>query len=295
MNVLLHYIRLSSLWPLTVLVLLNILLIATAAVVTTGINPFTETSKYPLNIPHLNRFECNDQGEGKRINIIVSAYSQAQILKDSFCDSSLISSNSGTAIDWGLDDLTIIDRMRSGEVDIVFGRPHLRHDKIVKELNEYEVLAQYNVFTSYFISKIDFELSKRGLIGKNIGIMEDKSSRSGHLTPVKALQTLGIQPADIKMIYAKSHLELRELLSDGQVDIIGSYWNDKDKLAHPTIYSKPIKDGIESNQWLIRGSLVGSSLSCLTQQILIEHRNHTCKINPNDYFCHMEIVANDCR
>ncbi len=67
--------------------------------------------------------------------------------------------------------------------------------------------------------------SLKDLRGKRVGFVDEKST-SGYLLPILELNKLGINKADIQIVYTQNHKSSIEMLEKGEVDAIAVFCND---------------------------------------------------------------------
>ena len=241
-----------------------------------------------MDLPY--RLTCPAKAEaGEHFMILVSGHDQAEYLLAGLCPA-LTPLEINPEIYWGLNDDDRRTLLKAGEPAIAFDRAHLVENPTISSLQAYKTLATYPSYTSNLIAVDNIELSRRGLAGKRIGLLEDQSSRSGHLVPISVFRSLGLAPADYMAVLANNHQELRTLLAAGEVDVIASYWGEKDKRNYVDWLSVEIGANITGAAWYLKPDLYGSPFSCIFQRILIASAEKTA----NNYFQQVEIVANDC-
>ncbi|MFM9598144.1 hypothetical protein ACKI1O_53795, partial [Streptomyces scabiei] len=70
--------------------------------------------------------------------------------------------------------------------------------------------------------------------------------------------------------YASSHSELRELLANGQVDIIASFWKNDDQHHFSKNYITPISNNIVGTRWYLKMDHDNTDLLCAIQTRLLD-------------------------
>lgn len=226
------------------------------------------------SIPRLLELEsqCTTQSGTHPDNLVLFTYTEyrAKTVMQALCEHPEISKQFGTITAyWQADEREVVQLIGKGIVDLA-----LVKDNFVKALQSdltygYEVVGAYEDYSAYFISlKEKPWLTKEYLLGKRIGLLDYPTSRSGHIIPMRMFKDLGLTRDQINIVYAKSHSELRKFLSNGNVDIISSYWQKKDEERFSKNYITPLQDDISGSKWYLKLKERNTELRCSVQDIL---------------------------
>lgn len=191
-------------------------------------------------------------------------------LLDTLCKNATIGRQFGQVkVRWSHSDEDVIQYVGKGIADLALVKENFMNAFATHSTHGYEVVAHYQDYTTYLISmKEKPQINKQYLWGKRIGLLDYPSSRSGHIVPKRMLKELDIKDTDINIVYANSHWALRELLSSGKVDIISSYWHEKDDERFSANYITPIEANISGSKWYLKMETANTDLLCAVQASL---------------------------
>ena len=134
----------------------------------------------------------------------------------------------------------------------------------------YQPVVGFSDYTAFFISsKEKPRMTKQYFLDKRIGLLDYPTSRSGHILPKKVFKELDINLANLKITYASSHNELRDLLADGKVDIIASFWKESDEKRFSKNYITPLSNNISGTRWYLKMQQNNTDLLCAVQENLL--------------------------
>ena len=81
---------------------------------------------------------------------------------------------------------------------------------------------------------------------------------------------LNINLANLDITYASSHSELRDLLANGQVDIIASFWKESDAARFSKNYITPLSNKISGSRWYLKMQQNNTDLLCAVQRHILD-------------------------
>ncbi len=173
---------------------------------------------------------------------------------------------------WGYKISDSIDFLGKGIADLILAKENLMQAFAAELTYNYVSVAGYPAYTAYFMSlKEKPRLEKAYFLDKKIGLLDYPSSRSGHMLPKGKFKQLGIELENLDIVYVNSHMALRDLLANGQVDIIASYWQQEDSLRFSQNYIAPISSNISGSKWYLKMTQQNPELLCSVQSVLSEH------------------------
>lgn len=89
------------------------------------------------------------------------------------------------------------------------------------------------------------------------------------ILPKQVFKDLDINIANLNILYASSHNELRDLLANGKVDIIASFWKENDKDRFSKNYITPLSNNITGTRWYLKMQQNNTDLLCAVQEHLM--------------------------
>ncbi|MCV2884752.1 PhnD/SsuA/transferrin family substrate-binding protein [Aestuariibacter sp. AA17] len=212
----------------------------------------------------------------------------AERLLTKLCTNDVINRQFGRVkVRWSHSDEDVIQYVGKGIADLALVKENLMHAFATQRTHGYDNVAQYQDYATYLFSlKEQPELTKQYLWGKRIGLLDYPSSRSGHIVPKKMLNELGIKDGDVEIVYANSHSALRELLSSGRVDLISSYWHERDSERFSQNYITEIDNNISGSKWYLKMETANTDLRCAVQKTL----QTLAKETQSDYYKHLILM-----
>jgi phosphonate transport system substrate-binding protein len=227
------------------------------------------------DIPSVLNFEADCQTlSGQHVDTLtLVAYSEHMTRKvmDALCDDNQVAKQFGNVrAYWQPDEKQMFEFIGQGTADLI-----LIKDNFVRAFNSditygYQKIASYEDYAAYMIgNKEKPELTKEYLLGKRIGILDYPSSRSGHIAPMRLLKRLGLDDNQVTLMYAKSHVQLRVMLSRGEVDMISSFWGENDQHKFHESYRTPLADRISGSKWYLKSATQNTELRCAVQNVLM--------------------------
>jgi ABC-type phosphate/phosphonate transport system substrate-binding protein len=218
---------------------------------------------------------------GKRLTMLARMLCQDPEVKQSFERVEAV---------WALPSHEVSRGLVEGQISLAFLRPE-RVAGLNLELVGFAPVASYPTYEAYLIGRSEKpELSPTYLLSRRIGLIQNHNSRSGFILPMKKFRELGLEPDSMRIIYAVSHAQLRQLLRSKEVDVIASYWSDKDAKEFDPKKKTRLADGISGAKWYLRAPVRSTGLRCAVATTL----KRWAQGNQDSYYRKLSIT-NDCR
>lgn len=231
---------------------------------------------------------CQTQASQNKEQLIIYATSQkvARALSLSLCDDKVVAKQYGAVVGfWGYRTADSIEFVGKGIADLILAKDNIMSAFKAESTYNYQPIVGFPSYTAFFISaKEKPKIEKQYFLDKKIGLLDYPTSRSGHILPKQAFKELGISLENLKITYASSHTELRQLLANGQVDIISSFWKDNDQQHFSKNYITPISNNIVGTRWYFKMEHENTDLLCAIQARLLA----LSKSQTSIYFNHVE-------
>ncbi len=216
--------------------------------------------------------ECttNSVGNERTFLIYSAGESNSTLLNTIACTDAIINKQFGTVLSyWGVSDQNSIGLLGNGKADLALVKENIMNALRAEETHGYRKVAYYPDYQTYFIALTEKPiLSKEYFVDKKVGLLVYPTSRSGHIVPKKVLTSLGLSLDRMSISYASSHQELREMLVEGKVDIISSFWDDADEQQFSRNNITQISDSVSGTAWYLKMPTENVDLLCATQQFL---------------------------
>ncbi|MEJ2911106.1 MULTISPECIES: hypothetical protein [unclassified Pseudoalteromonas] len=229
-----------------------------------------------INFPELIKTstQCYTTASENKNQLIVFTPSQsvAEKLTESLCLDAVVTKQYGSVKGyWGDSTTESFDFVGKGIADLVLAKNNIM-DAFNAELTyNYQSVVGFSDYTAFFISsKEKPRLTKQYFLDKRIGLLDYPTSRSGHILPKKMFKDLNINLANLDIIYASSHSELRDLLANGQVDIIASFWKESDAARFSKNYITPLSNKISGSRWYLKMQQNNTDLLCAVQRHILD-------------------------
>lgn len=245
----------------------------------TGITLIWYVAKTQINmvekpLPRILQFEdtcqTSNQNNPRSLTLFApNSYMAKQILQK-LCQSSLVGKQFGKVVAyWQTEERDVLQLIGKGVVDLLLIKENYIQAFGSDTTYGYEMIASYADYEAYMMSAREKPtLTKEYLLGKRIGILDYPTSRSGYIAPMRLLKKLDLSAQQVKLVYAKSHLELRNLLKNGRVDLISSYWQQEDEKHFSRNYIAPLQEQISGSKWYLKMLERNTDLRCEVQNIL---------------------------
>lgn len=217
--------------------------------------------------------ECDTTAEGNSNQLIVFTQSKtvAQSLTLSLCADNVVAKQYGSVIGyWGYRTADSLEFVGKGIADLILAKNNIMDAFKAESTYNYQPVVGFSDYTAFFISsKEKPRITKQYFLDKKIGLLDYPTSRSGHILPKRKFKDLGIDITNLKITYASSHNELRELLANGKVDIIASFWKESDSERFSANYIIPISGNVAGTRWYLKMQHDNTDLLCAIQTHLL--------------------------
>ena len=196
----------------------------------------------------------------------------SRLLNEIVCADPVINKQFGSVSSfWGVSDANTISMLGNGKADLALVKENIMSALKAEHTHGYKRVAYYPNYQSFFIALSERpQLTKEYLLDKTIGLVVYPTSRSGHIVPKQLMTRLGLSLAKMDIVYASSHGELRELLIEGKVDIISSYWKEEDEQNFSKNYTVSIADSVSGTSWYLKLAKQNDDLFCAARRFLSE-------------------------
>ena len=195
----------------------------------------------------------------------------AKLLTESLCGDNVVAKQYGSVIGyWGYRTADSLEFVGKGIADLILAKNNIMAAFRAESTYNYQPVVGFSNYTAFFISsKEKPRLTKQYFLDKRIGLLDYPTSRSGHILPKQTFKELDINLANLKITYASSHNELRDLLADGKVDIIASFWKESDATRFSKNYITPLSNNIAGTRWYFKMQQNNTDLLCAIQSHLL--------------------------
>ncbi|WP_171034622.1 MULTISPECIES: hypothetical protein [unclassified Pseudoalteromonas] len=192
-------------------------------------------------------------------------------LSQKLCDDSVVAKQYGSVIGyWGYKTSDSLEFVGKGIADLILAKNNIMTAFKAESTYNYMPVVGFSDYTAFFISSKEKPIiSKSYFLDKKIGLLDYPTSRSGHILPKQVFKDLAINIANLNITYASSHNELRDLLANGKVDIIASFWKESDKDRFSKNYITPLSNNITGTRWYLKMQQNNTDLLCSVQNHLM--------------------------
>lgn len=214
--------------------------------------------------------------------VYVTDVSIAKMALPRLCDNSVIKKQYGqVSVIVGQNDYDTFRYINHGIIDLALVKNIVVEAFGAEQIYGLTMIAKHPNYSAYFIALREKpKLTKEYLLGKRIGLLDYPSSRSGYIVPKTIIQKLGLNEQNITIKYYNSHNELRRGLLAGEIDIISSYWGDKDNNTFSKNYATPLIDSVSGMRWYIKMQTQNTDLMCAVQAVIKEIASQ----HPSQYY-----------
>ncbi|XKF03778.1 hypothetical protein LG313_17550 (plasmid) [Pseudoalteromonas mariniglutinosa] len=232
--------------------------------------------------------QCQTKALENKEQLIIYAPSQQVVgsLLNALCHDPVVAKQYGKVLGfWGYRTADSIEFIGKGIADLTLAKHNIMSAFKVASTYNYQPVVGFPNYKAYFISAREKpRISKQYFLGKRIALLDYPTSRSGHILPKQTFKDLGLSLANLKITYASSHRELRELLANGEVDLIASFWQEHDAQLFSKNYITQISDNIIGTRWYLKMEHENTDLVCAIQTHLMTLSKQ--QISP--YFNHVQ-------
>ena len=216
---------------------------------------------------------CHTTAKNNKDELIVFTQSKktSKVLTETLCEDNVVAKQYGSVIGyWGYKTADSLEFVGKGIADLILAKNNIMAAFRAESTYNYQPVVGFSDYTAFFISsKEKPRLTKQYFLDKRIGLLDYPTSRSGHILPKQMFKELDINLANLKIRYASSHNELRDLLADGKVDIIASFWKESDAARFSKNYITPLSDNIAGTRWYFKMQQNNTDLLCAIQSHLL--------------------------
>lgn len=217
--------------------------------------------------------QCQTAATKNDNQLIVFAPSKniAQTLSNSLCGDKVIAKQYGAVVSyWRYNSTESFEFVGKGIADLILTKNNIMEAFKAKATYNYQPVVGFSDYTAFFISaKEKPEITKQYFLDKRIGLLDYPTSRSGHILPKQTFKELDINFENLNVTYASSHEGLRELLANGKVDLIASFWKESDAERFSKNYITPLKNNIAGTRWYLKMQHNNTDLLCAVQTHLL--------------------------
>lgn len=218
--------------------------------------------------------ECQTTSTSNKGQLIVFTQSKkiAKLLTQKLCSDNVVAKQYGSVKGyWGYRTADSFEFVGKGIADLILAKNNIMAAFKAESTYNYQPVVGFSDYTAFFISsKEKPRVTKQYFLDKRIGLLDYPTSRSGHILPKQTFKELDINLANLKITYASSHNELRDLLANGKVDIIASFWKESDEKRFSKNYITPLSNNISGTRWYLKMQQNNTDLLCAVQENLLD-------------------------
>ncbi|AQQ01954.1 hypothetical protein B0W48_00360 [Pseudoalteromonas aliena] len=217
--------------------------------------------------------ECQTTATSNNGQLIVFTQSKkiAKSLTQNLCSDNVVAKQYGSVIGyWGYRTADSFEFVGKGIADLILAKNNIMAAFKAESTYNYQPVVGFADYTAFFISSREKpRLTKEYFLDKRVGLLDYPTSRSGHILPKQTFKELDINLANLDVTYARSHNELRDLLANGQVDIIASFWKESDAQRFSKNYITPLSNNVSGTRWYLKMQQQNTDLLCSVQTHLL--------------------------
>lgn len=229
------------------------------------------STQFPVMIETSTQCQTVSRDNKNQLIVFTQSKKVAQVLTQNLCADKVVAKQYGSVVGhWGYRTVDSLEFVGKGIADLILAKNNIMDAFKAESTYNYQPVVGFSDYTAFFISsKEKPQITKQYFLDKKIGLLDYPTSRSGHILPKQAFKDLGINIGNLKINYASSHNELRELLANGQVDIIASFWKENDSERFSKNYIAPISSNIAGTRWYLKMQHNNTDLLCAVQSHLM--------------------------
>lgn len=217
--------------------------------------------------------ECKTTATSNNGQLIVFTQTKkiAKSLTQNLCSDNVVAKQYGSVIGyWGYRTADSFEFVGKGIADLILAKNNIMAAFKAESTYNYQPVVGFADYTAFFISSREKpRLTKEYFLDKRVGLLDYPTSRSGHILPKQTFKELDINLANLDVTYARSHNELRDLLANGQVDIIASFWKESDAQRFSKNYITPLSNNVSGTRWYLKMQQQNTDLLCSVQTHLL--------------------------
>ncbi|WP_369620168.1 hypothetical protein [Pseudoalteromonas distincta] len=226
---------------------------------------------FPVMIKTSTTCQTSAIGNKSALIIFTPSKKTAKLLTQNLCNDNVVAKQYGSVIGyWGYRTADSLEFVGKGIADLILAKNNIMAAFKAESTYNYQPVVGFSDYTAFFISsKEKPRITKQYFLDKRIGLLDYPTSRSGHILPKQTFKDLDINLANLKITYASSHNELRDLLANGEVDIIASFWKQSDAERFSKNYITPLSSNISGTHWYLKMQQNNTDLLCAVQSHLL--------------------------
>ena len=195
----------------------------------------------------------------------------AQLLTQKLCEDNVVAKQYGLVTGyWEHQIADSFEFVGKGIADLILAKSNVMTAFKAESTYNYQPVIGFSDYSAFFISsKEKPRITKEYFLDKRIGLLDYPTSRSGHILPKRVFKRLDMNLNSLHITYASSHNELRNLLANGEVDIIASFWKESDEQRFSKNYITPLSSNISGTRWYLKMQHNNTDLLCAIQSQLL--------------------------
>lgn len=211
-----------------------------------------------------NQLSCSDLGHTNQsskqpeINILIPAHIMAKPLLSRLCEQTLLTTSYGEiTVNWLPRGKYTPQTLYNQTFDVMWARDYQLAGLTPDYSDYYRILLKlpgYDVF--WFANQaIDDQFLKT----HQIGLLDDKFSRSGYQLPVQVLKQLSIDVTSSQIVLYPTRQDMVDALNSGDVDVISDTNYSALNRDNTIIHKAEIAHDVSAGGWFISNSLLNST------------------------------------
>lgn len=235
-----------------------------------------------------NKLTCKaaDSIATRPLRVYVFNHRQARRVLDALCDDpALTSAFNGVEVVWQHERAEVFAALQ-GDFDVLVAAPDIvaRAPLGAAVLAPIAGLADYDAV--WLGTAADRPLDADILAQLRIGLLSSPVSMSGRVMPEVALRQSGVDVRALNIRMFRRHEDMRDALLDGQVDLIGTYWNEQTDPERFGSLPRRAIGGAQGRSWYMERSLLDTALHCR----VVEALEAAAAEQADPYFRALEVV-----
>lgn len=217
-----------------------------------------------------NMLTCEAVGSSatRPLRVYVFNHRQARRVLDALCDDpGLTSAFNGVEVVWQHERAEVFAALQ-GDFDVLVAAPDIvaRAPLGPAVLAPIAGLADYDAV--WLGQAADRPLDADTLGQLRIGLLSSPISMSGRVMPEVALRQSGIDVRALNIRMFRRHEEMRQALLDAEVDLIGTYWNERTDPERFGSFPRRAIGGTQGRNWYMERGLLDTALHCRVVEAL---------------------------
>ncbi len=233
---------------------------------------------------------CSTGGKGQESFILFlhDANIATQLMK-LYCQDPVIAKQfSNITAYWGGGDVSSILYVGKGIASLVLAKDNIMDALQATETHAYQQIAAYSSYKAYLIGTNERPiLSKEYLLDKKIALLEYPTSRSGHIIPKRTFANLGLSLDKLDIVYTNSHQASRDLLAQGEVDLMASFWSEEDLESFSEDYKQELQSDVSGSSWYLKMDRNNTVLLCKSMELLLT----LAESHQSSYYSNLNLIG----